>query len=142
AFACAYRGSDSCRTCAHDQYIGVVHSAITFMPFAHNVWQLRTCGTSSTVTRHSKQIPIPHSGPRGSPQTDRLNVLSPAIRIATATVVPAGTSMRLPFTDRVTVSGMKDPFPFGQVRIDWNCRLPAENLVGKEPGGRERRRNA
>ena len=41
------------------------------MPGRQGTWQLRTCGRPSTVTRHSKQMPIPQSGPRGSPVTER-----------------------------------------------------------------------
>ena len=52
-------------------------------------------------TRHSKQIPIPHNGPRGSPFTDVLHA-RPAIVTATATVAPNGTDTCEPFTVNVT----------------------------------------
>ena len=32
------------------------------MPSAHAIWQLRQCSRPSMVTRHSKQMPMPHSG--------------------------------------------------------------------------------
>jgi len=48
-------------------------------------------------TRHSKQIPIPHKGPRGSPVTDVLHG-KPAMATATATVAPCGTDTLRPFT--------------------------------------------
>jgi len=53
--------------------------------------QLRWCGMPSIVTRHSKQMPIPQSGPRGSPETDLLKAVEPSARIAAATVVPSST---------------------------------------------------
>jgi len=49
------------------------------------------------ATRHSKQIPMPQRGPRGSPLTD-VRQACPAITIATATVAPEGTRTGVPFT--------------------------------------------
>ena len=43
------------------------------------------------VTRHSKQIPIPQTGPRNSPVTDVRNSFTPAFEMAAATVVPSST---------------------------------------------------
>ena len=48
---------------------------------------------------------MPHKAVRGSPVTD-LRQNSPATAMATATVAPAGTATRLPFTTTATVSGM------------------------------------
>jgi hypothetical protein len=48
------------------------------------------------VTRHSKQVPIPHKGARASPLTDIRNVLAPDDKIATATVVPSATEISFP----------------------------------------------
>ena len=68
-------------------------SVSTFIPGRHNVWQLRTCGTPSMVTLHSKQIPIPQRGPAAHGLVDRRNCCSPARRTATATVAPAETAI-------------------------------------------------
>jgi hypothetical protein len=57
------------------------------------------------LMRHSKQIPMPQSGPRGSPVTDRRNVAIPALATAVATMAPAGTLIRAPLTVIVTASG-------------------------------------
>jgi hypothetical protein len=59
------------------------------------------------VTRHSKQIPMPHSGPRGSPLTDRRYPLMPAVATAVDTMVPAGTETGAPLTESVTESAMR-----------------------------------
>jgi hypothetical protein len=40
------------------------------MPDAQRVWQLNLCGTPSIVTLHSKQMPMPHTGPLGWPVID------------------------------------------------------------------------
>jgi len=58
----------------------------------------------SIVSRHSKQIPIPQSGPRGRPVTDRRNPGPRAIITATATEVPAGTTRGPPSMVREIVS--------------------------------------
>jgi hypothetical protein len=71
------------------------------MPDSHTIWQLLQCGVPLIDTRHSKQIPIPHNGPRGSPLTD-LRHACPAIATATATVAPAITVAGEPFTLNVT----------------------------------------
>src|SRR5712691_5103566 len=44
------------------------------------------------------QIPIPQSGPRGWPTTERRNRLTPKVAIAAATMVPGGMLTVLPFT--------------------------------------------
>jgi hypothetical protein len=47
------------------------------------------------------QVPIPQSGPRSSPDTDRPKLFIPAIAIAAATIVPDATVNCLPFTRTV-----------------------------------------
>jgi hypothetical protein len=59
------------------------------------------------VTRHSKQIPIPHKTLRGSPETEvRQNAFDN--ETATATLVPEETAIDDPFTVSDTVSGTGD----------------------------------
>jgi hypothetical protein len=67
------------------------------MPASQRRRQLRWCGTPSTVTRHSMQMPIPQSGPRAWPETENRHG-SPAIITAAATLVPASTTICFPFT--------------------------------------------
>ena len=67
------------------------------MPGLHSTWQVRQYGLPSIAARHSKQIPIPHNGPRNSPLTD-FRQAAPASAIATATVAPDGTTTAAPFT--------------------------------------------
>lgn len=43
------------------------------------------------VTRHSKQIPIPHKGKRGSPEIERRKLSASLAKIAVATVLPSET---------------------------------------------------
>jgi hypothetical protein len=50
-------------------------------------------------------MPIPHSGPRGSPIAD-LRHIRPAMAIAAATVVPGRTEIGALFTFNVTSSGI------------------------------------
>jgi hypothetical protein len=76
------------------------------MPGSHGIWQLRQCESPLTTALHSKQIPMPHSGPRGSPDTD-LRHAEPAIVIATATVAPSGTLTSTPFTFTEISLGMQ-----------------------------------
>ena len=82
------------------------------------------------ATRHSKQIPIPHKGPLRSPRTEFRNDW-PAIIIAAATVVPEATDTTAPFTVIVIASGMSTFFrrSGGQIRLDWNLRIHACDLV-------------
>jgi hypothetical protein len=74
------------------------------MPALTITWHDRTWFTPSTVAQHSMQIPIPHSGPRGSPETDKRQA-APLIMMATAAVDPAGTITGSPFTVIATVAG-------------------------------------
>jgi hypothetical protein len=98
--------SQTCRAAANDQdikfalldYVLATHHLVFIsMPGRHNTWHVRQKGLPSTTARHSKQIPIPHNGPRNSPLTDFRQV-SPANAIATATVAPVGTETEVPFT--------------------------------------------
>jgi hypothetical protein len=102
--------STSKRRC-ESLFVILYFSVFTSMPASHKIWQLRQCGVPLIDTRHSKQIPIPHNGPRGSPLTD-LRQVCPAIATATATVAPASTATGEPFTFNVTVpdleSGMRN----------------------------------
>jgi hypothetical protein len=56
------------------------------------------------ATRHSKQTPMPQSGPRASPLTDLRYRVTPAIAMAVETIEPAGTLTGVPFTETVTKS--------------------------------------
>jgi hypothetical protein len=58
------------------------------------------------VTRHSKQIPMPHKGPRGSPLTDKRNAASPAKATAAETMLPSATDTDVPLTSTVIVSAI------------------------------------
>ena len=78
------------------------------------------------LTRHSKQIPIPQSGPRGSPVTDRRNIAIPAIATAVETMAPAGTPIPAPLTVIVTVSGTVTT---RQIGFDWNRGCAAQKLI-------------
>src|ERR1022692_4138320 len=77
------------------------------MPAWQGIWQLRLWGRPLMVTRHSKQMLMPHRGPRGSPVTDLRKLLTPARATAADTIAPAGTVTVAPFTERVTVSAMR-----------------------------------
>ncbi len=61
------------------------------MPSSQTTRQLRQFVWPLMVTRHSMQTPIPHNGPRGSPDTDRRKRLIPARARAAATTMPVGT---------------------------------------------------
>ncbi|MNQ82886.1 hypothetical protein D3C85_979520 [compost metagenome] len=77
---------------ADDQQIGVlIHQRVsTCMPSRQRVWQAKR-RRPSMVTRHSWQIPIPHSGARRWPLTEvRLQPSLPRARAA-ATLVPSAT---------------------------------------------------
>jgi hypothetical protein len=95
------------------------------------------------VARHSKQIPIPHKGPRGSPVTDILQAC-PAIMIATATVAPAGTSTGTPFTTTVIWSDVRMFLGRStrQVRFDGDLGSRAGNVIHQNARGRERGRDS
>src|SRR5262249_39978786 len=99
-------------------------SVLTSMPGSHKIWQLRQCLIPLMTTRHSKQMPMPHNGPRGSPLTEVLQAF-PAKAIATATVVPDNTDTGDPFTVTVTWLDMRILLrhPRGQIRLDRNVRF-------------------
>src|SRR5438105_2317892 len=91
-------------------------------------------------TRHSKQIPIPHNGPRGSPVTEFRQCI-PATVTAMATVAPRATETLRPFTIRVICSGMQvlhAPDAGGQIRLDRDLGRPSRNLCDQQPRGCER----
>jgi len=76
---------------AHNDCVEVaIHDVRTSIPGSQSIWQVLRCATPFTVERHSKQMPIPHRGARGSPTID-VRVVIPAIKIAAATVVPDAT---------------------------------------------------
>src|SRR6478609_8513473 len=76
------------------------------MPLSQRIWQDRWCLSPLIVTRHSKQIPMPQSGPRGVLVTDRRSVETPAARMAAATLIPRGTVQEAPLMVRVSVSAI------------------------------------
>jgi len=99
-------GCNASRTGSNDHHIECrTHPVTTRIPGEHSNWQLRWCGSPSTVTRHSMQIPMPHNGPRASPPTDNRHD-APAIVTAAATLVPGTTWTGLPLTV------MEMPIPF------------------------------
>jgi len=67
------------------------------MPVAQIIWQVRRCGTPFTVAQHSMQIPMPQSGPRGSPLSEKRHG-SLAMMTAAATLAPELTRTCLPLT--------------------------------------------
>ncbi len=87
------------------------------------------------ATRHSKQIPIPHRGPRGSPLTE-VRHTAPASRTAVVTVAPEGTDTGTPFT--VTVISLTMGHHFGrtrrQERFNRNLRFCTRNVIGEQHG--------
>ena len=90
------------------------------MPSAQLSWQVRCWVCPSTVARHSKQIPIPQTGPRSSPWTERLKPAR-VVRIAAATVVPACTFTSAPSMVIFTKSGMgRLAEPCREIRGDRN----------------------
>src|SRR5580658_713413 len=95
------------------------------------------------ATRHSKQIPMPQRGPRGSPLTDVLQAC-PASTIATATVAPEGTTTGLPFTVTVIWLGMHVLLrgSRGKVRFDGNLGICAGDLIGQNARRTKRRGNS
>src|SRR6266498_5763553 len=95
------------------------------------------------TTRHSKQMPMPHNGPRGSPVTEVLHAL-PAIAIATATVTPTGTTTRPPSTVIVISLGMDGFLPHSrrQIWLNRNLRLRSHDLIRKKASCRQRCRDS
>jgi|SRR5579884_3551796 len=93
------------------------------------------------VTQHSKQMPMPQSGPRASPFTEFRKAVIPASKMAAATVLPRGTVIGFPFTFTVTVSGMGKlrQYAGGQVWIGGYGRSAPQNLARHQRGCSERR---
>jgi len=77
------------------------------IPGLHTTWQVRTCASPSTRARHSKQIPIPQSGARGSPVTDGRHEVKPANAMAVAADVPCATRSSTSFTVTSMSSGKR-----------------------------------
>ena len=72
------------------------------MPSATLVRQARWLGRPSTVTRQSKQAPMPQNGPRGAPERAwRTDTMSAAARAA-AMVSPVSASISAPSKRRRT----------------------------------------
>jgi hypothetical protein len=103
---------------------------------------VRWCGRPSIVAQHSKQIPMPHNGPRGVPVTD-CRAGRPAIIIATAAVQPAGTCMGLPLmlTDMESLMAASAN-SFRQVWLAINFRFAAGDQIGNQFAGGQRSRNS
>src|ERR1022692_4675891 len=81
------------------------------------------------LARHSKQIPMPQSGPRGSPVTEVRVAVKPATRSAAAADVPAATRTSLPFTTISMLSAMRAHSGAGwQVGFRRNGRRTAGDL--------------
>src|SRR5690242_8155613 len=103
------------------------------MPSRQSIWQLRTWSWPSIATRHSKQIPIPHRGPRSSPDTERRKVERPASKTAAATVEPRGTRTVTPFTFICTASRMSNlHIATRRVRLNGNGGRALQKLVEQQ----------
>ncbi len=76
------------------------------IPSSHTVRQLRQFGTPLSVTRHSKHMPMPQSGPLASPAAERRKQSTPAWVRAAARLVPALTLRSFPFTWMFTRSAI------------------------------------
>src|SRR5882762_1010966 len=117
-------------------------SVLTSMPGSHRIWQLRQWGFPLIVTRHSKQMPIPQSGPRGWPLTE-IRQDCAATAAATATVEPEATSTGTPLTLKLRLGmHMLLGRSGGQVRLDRDLGFRAGNLVHQNPRGPQRGRDA
>jgi hypothetical protein len=122
------------RTSSHHENINLFHHCVRTCIFAlHTTWHVRLCATESTSARHSMHTPIPHNTDRGDPVSDRLEG-TPAIRRATATVLPSGTRTGAPFTITTTESDMRRLADRARrkIRLLCNRRLPSENHVGDQ----------
>src|SRR5689334_16672404 len=109
------------------------------MPSRQSIWQLRTWSWPSTATRHSKQIPMPQSGPRSSPDTERRKPERPASKTAAATVEPRGTRTVTPFTFICTASRMGHlHIAAGRIRLDGDSGRALQKLVEQQTTGGQR----
>jgi hypothetical protein len=68
----------------------------TSMPAATSVRQARWLGRPSTVTRQSKQTPMPQNGPRGAPERACRSDTISAAASAAAIVSPGSASISRP----------------------------------------------
>src|SRR5689334_25441715 len=86
---------------------------------------------------------MPHNGPRGSPVTERRNAVTPVLRIAADTMLPAGIVTETPLTTTVTVSGMQRLLRHarGEIRFDRNRSLAIHDLRDEQPRRAERSRD-
>src|SRR5207237_1938769 len=104
-------------------------------PAAQAGRQLSCWARPSMVTRHSAQMPMPQSGARPSPATERRKTVTPASPIAAATVVPAGTRRSSPLIFMSTLSMQYLVEGAGRrIRLDCDLSRPPEQLGGEEPG--------
>lgn len=99
---------------------------------------MRLCALPLIVMRHSKQIPIPQSGPRGAPPTDTRHGC-PASIAAAATVVPGSTSTVTPLTVRDRLGmGMLHSDPGWQIRLNGNFWFRTRYLIDENTRSSER----
>src|SRR6185437_15522982 len=113
-------------------------SSVTSMPSRQSNWQLRTYCWPSTATRHSKQMPMPHRGPRTWLETERRKPEWPASRMAAATVEPRGTRTGTPLIFSCTDSGMGNFHDaVGQIRFRGNGGRAPQKLIEQKAGGGE-----
>ena len=96
----------------------------------------------STMARHSKQIPIPHSALRESSSSDFLHA-SPARTIAAAIVDPARTVIGFPLTRSSTVSGTahRQGLALREIGTWRNFRIPSGKVIGQKACRSQRRRD-
>jgi hypothetical protein len=108
------RRGDSTGSCANNDYFEAgAHPVNTSMPAEQAIWQVRRWGTPFTVARHSMQMPMPQSGARGSPLTEKRHG-SLAFVTAAATLVPPLTRILLPLTVMGKASVIERALPFSK----------------------------
>src|SRR6185312_17102476 len=90
------------------------------------------------VTRHSKQMPIPQTGPRHSPVTERLKPAVSDCRMAAATVVPGSTSTGDSSIEIHTSSAMDCDVALNGIRLRRNGGRAAHQLIDQQPRRRQR----
>jgi hypothetical protein len=119
--SCPKGSSQPSRSRANDSYIANQlawrrHGVRISIIGSHTMRQVRVCFTPFTVARHSKQIPIPHSGAKFSAFGS-----GRARNKATATEVPAGTRVSIPLRRIGMLSAVRKRFPPG-----WQVTLAAD----------------
>src|SRR5687767_1109897 len=89
-------------------------------------------------------MPMPQSGPRRWPLTERRKVVTPAVITAAETMLPSATVTDSPFTHRVILSGMNGLLldSIWQVRLYRDGGRAVEQLVNQEFRRAERSRDA